>query len=195
MILGTAAQAAAEVGAVIPRWRRGRFVDLPDPARAAANRSRCPKCNRVCGYLASSGSEKISNRFFGVMRIARTEAELVAACLVDGPRRHAARGWTAEEIVAAASAVRDVLVAQRWRRWVVALDAASSASPQDVQQEQIGLMLDSLRWALSIAIPADSARVGKLREDPRAVADRALDALVASSAVFWPTPPPAGTWG
>jgi len=158
-----------------------RLAAYPTPSKGAFERECCPRRGRRVGFALTS-------ILGGVLapRSAGSRPELIAACLVDGPRARSARPYAMEELIESAGVIAAALQLAGWRAWVDLFVAAHQRHPDD-RIEAVGLALDALRAYGPLVPSADMAKDPTRRGHVAATSVTTdLGVLVASSARFWP---------
>ncbi len=127
---------------------------------------------------------------FSAGGVALWKSELLAACVVCGPRRTYARPFEPAGIAEAATLIGEALARRRWRRWAQLLlgDGRTAATLAELPiAEAAGLSLDAFRVFGPLAAPLlqDTERHRDWASDPRVLSDHDLDVLVASSGPHW----------
>ena len=154
---------------------------------------RCPRCGRrvPCSVGQQAGQEGDW--------IPLAPGQLVAGCLVDGPRAAKALPFVADEIVAAITVIAGGAQRQGWKATTRFLQHASdTAGDVGHRVERCGQALEAVRVYGLFAVVAMRASRDRHPEvlDAAITAQRDLDVLVASSGPFWPTgaSPRVGRW-
>jgi hypothetical protein len=176
------ADLASGVVAAIPKWTPWDAIDHGPPTHGSLDREHCPQCGRGVGFTLGplSGGYAVSG-------LPRSRQELIAACLVDGPRAAHALLLEPDQIIEAACTISLGLRNAGWRRWANAFDTAVAAPDPTKRIEQVGLVLDALRWFGPVALPWDAPMAAERLGDPRTFAEHHLEVLAVSSAPCWPS--------
>ena len=149
--------------------------------------SRCPRCGRrvPCSVGQQAGQEGDW--------IPPPPGQLVAGCLVDGPRAAKSLPFAADEIIAATRVIAGGAERQGWRATTRFLQHALDTTRDAGRRvEQCGQALEAVRVYGLFAVVTMRASRDRHPEvhDAAITAQRDLDVLVASSGPFWPTGAP-----
>jgi hypothetical protein len=130
----------------------------------------CPRCGR--SLPAVLASRAFMDRGGDV-----PDRELIARCLVDGPRAEHAQPIDPDDIVAAARVVADDLAAKGWTRWASVLLGAIAVPGTSARVEAVGQTLEMFRRYATVEIPSPAAS--------DASPPAPLEILIASAAPHW----------
>jgi hypothetical protein len=172
------------VAAAIPHHTRIDWMNegiMPD---IGGRGPRCPRCGRhvPCSVGQQAGQEGDW--------IPMSRRELIAGCLVDGPRVARALPCTPHEIVAAVDTVADGAERQAWKATARFLRRAlKSADANDARVEAGGQALEAVRayGLFTVVMMRTSSDHHPEIHDAAVAGQHALDVLVASSGAYWPT--------
>jgi hypothetical protein len=142
-------------------WRRLMASRVPslDEGRIG----RCPRCGRALPVFCVATSS-----FIGIPR-ARDERELLGLCLVHGWRSRHARSIPIPEVIRSGERISDALMADGWTRWSSLVRSTPLSQDDRERCEATGQALELLRLF-----------------GPETGGHQELEALVVSSARFWP---------
>jgi hypothetical protein len=131
---------------------------------------RCPRCGRT-PPLGSIAPAFQPLGLAGPMGLPHTSAELVAACLVDGPRGHAPHDLALADLLTGLRVIQRDLHEKGWGHWASAIDSALARPTDADRAEAAGQVLELIRRA---GPPAALKRSSE------------LEIIVVSLARYWP---------